>query len=33
VQPRLVYKQVEIIPRDQSGLNYGHSTGIENSEK
>jgi hypothetical protein len=24
---------VEIIPRDQSGLNYGHSTGIENLEK
>jgi hypothetical protein len=33
VQPRPVYKQVEIIPRDQSGLNYGHSAGIENPEK
>jgi hypothetical protein len=33
VQPRPVYKQVEIIPRDQSGLNYGHLAGIENPEK
>jgi hypothetical protein len=33
VQPRPVYKQVEIIPRDQSGLNYGHSVRIENPEK
>jgi hypothetical protein len=33
VQPRPVYKQVEIIPRDQSGLNYGHSAGIEIPEK
>jgi hypothetical protein len=24
---------VEIIPQDQSGLNYGHLAGIENSEK
>jgi hypothetical protein len=33
VQPRPVYKHVEIIPRDQSGLNYSHSAGIENPEK
>jgi hypothetical protein len=33
VQPRPVYKQVEIIPRDQSGLNYGHLAEIENPEK
>jgi hypothetical protein len=28
-----IYKQVEIIPWDQSGLNYGHSAEIENPEK
>jgi hypothetical protein len=33
VQPRPVYKHVEIIPLDKSGLNYGHLAGIENPEK
>jgi hypothetical protein len=32
-QPRPVYKQVQIIPREQSALNYGHSAGTENPEK
>ena len=32
-QVRIAYKQVEVPPRDQTGLNYGHSTGIENPEK
>ena len=29
----LVYKQVEVPPRDQTGLNYGNSAGIENPDK
>ena len=32
-QKRIVYKQVETPPRDQTALNYGHSAGIENPEK
>jgi hypothetical protein len=32
-QPRPVYKQVQIIPREQSALNYGHSAGTEKPEK
>ena len=33
VKPRPVYKQVQILPGDQTALNYGHSTGTENPEK
>ncbi len=33
VKPRPVYKQVQIVPREQSALNYGHSAGTENPEK
>ena len=33
VQPRPVYKQVQILPREQTALNYGHSAGTENTEK
>ena len=32
-QKRIVYKQVEVLPRDQIALNYGNSAGIENPEK
>jgi len=30
VQARTTYKQVEVPPRDQTALNYGHQGGIEN---
>ena len=33
LQVRPVYKQVEILPREQTGLNYGSTTGIENPGK
>ena len=33
VQTRPVFKPVEIPPREQTGLNYGHTAGIENPEK
>lgn len=33
IQPRPVYKQVQILPREQTALNYGHSHGTENPEK
>ena len=33
VKPRPVYKQVQIIPREQTALNYSHSAGTENPEK
>ena len=32
-QKRIVYKQVEVPPRDQTALHYGHSARIENPEK
>ena len=32
-QKRIVYKQVEVPPRDQTALNYGNNAGIENPEK
>ena len=32
-QKWIVYKQVEVLPRDQTTFNYGHSTKIENLEK
>lgn len=32
-QVRTVYKQVEVPPRDQTALNYGSKTGIENTDK
>ena len=32
-QKQIVYKQVEVPPRDQTALNYGHMAGIENPEK
>lgn len=32
-QARPVFKQVEVPPREQTGLNYGHTAGIENPEK
>jgi len=32
-QARIVYKQVEVPPREQTGLNYGHSQGVEKPEK
>ena len=28
-----VYKQVEILPHEQTGLNYGSTAGVENSGK
>jgi hypothetical protein len=31
-QNRVIYKQVETPPRDQTGLNYGSKTGIENPD-
>ena len=33
LQARPVYKQVQILPREQTALNYGHSAGTENPEK
>ena len=33
VQVRPVFKQVEVPLREQTGLNYGHTAGIENPEK
>ena len=33
LQVRPVYKQVEILPRDQTGLNYGSTAGVENPGK
>ena len=33
VKPRPVYKQVQILPREQTALNYSHSAGTENPEK
>ena len=32
-QPRPTFKQVEVPPREMTGLNYGHSGGIENPDK
>lgn len=32
-QPKVISKQVEAPPREQTGLNYGSKTGIENPEK
>jgi len=32
-QPMVVYKQVEVRPREQTALNYGHSAGTEKPEK
>ena len=32
-QPRPVFKQVEVPPREMTGLNYGHSGGVENPDK
>ena len=32
-QVRTIYKQVEVLPRDQTALNYGSTAGIENSGK
>ena len=32
-QVRPVYKQVEVPPRDQTGLNYDNTTGVENPRK
>ena len=32
-QTRPLYKQVEVPPRDQTTLNYGTTTGIENPDK
>lgn len=29
-KPRVVYKQVEVPPREQTALNYGHKEGVEN---
>ena len=33
LQVRSVYKQVEILPREQTGLNYGSTVGVENPGK
>jgi hypothetical protein len=33
LQPRPVYKKVQILPREQTALNYGHSAGTENPDK
>lgn len=32
-QPRPVYKQVEVPPREQTALNYGRTDGVENQNK
>lgn len=32
-QPRPVYKQVEVPPREQTALNYGRTEGVENQDK
>jgi hypothetical protein len=32
-QPRVLFKTVEVPPREQTGLNYGHTSGVENLEK
>lgn len=29
VKPRVIYKPVDVPPRDQTALNYGHSAGVE----
>lgn len=32
-QPRTVYKKVDVPPRDQTALNYGHTAGVDNPDK
>ena len=33
LQPRPIYKQVEVPPREQTALNYAHAEGVENPSK